>query len=558
MSDNHLEQLIAAWLDGRLDADESKALQQELIESEAARAKFRKYTHLDVALHELADTSNMQRPAELIANVAQQTPSHPHNTSTTGQVGGKGKQPYSTLPPARQSDKRPSAFSRLTSWYTAVAVGMLIAASVFGFWSSKSGDRRSGPIAQSSSADGSIAIEAEGSSSLRKPPAPVATLASAEHAFWEKSQLKIGQALHEGDSISLREGKARISVGFGAEIVTAAPCSLTFLASDRVQLHQGNVAVDVAPWAKGFTVVTEEMDIVDLGTTFTVSATPGMKSETTVLKGVVRVHPSKVQKEQRRGLLVTEGQQVSVDEKGYLKNVAELETLPLLDSFDFGMTGPYRPVKLNNTGLGLTVGDEDLHWRVVTGPEGSFSGSQYATVCVPHERYLPNYPDTSQWISIADWETAKANSIYTFRTEFDLEGYDLNTMQLFGRFLADNGIAAVRVNGEPVQVQSWVDNVELQPFGDPQFRFVNVTEGLVKGRNVIEVDVRNGMQRKWYKESRETILSAIPNPMALRVEWYAFGRQDGLAQVNGAAKLYRQLREANSPLLTLSRILPER
>ncbi len=164
-------------------------------------------------------------------------------------------------------------------------------------------------------------VEEEIVPSPRKPPAPVATLASAERAKWEKSQLDVGQALYEGETISLQQGKARISVGFGAEIVADAPCSLTFLASDRIHLHQGNVAVDVAPWAKGFTVVTEEMDIVDLGTTFTVSASPGIKSETTVLKGVVRVHPSKVRDEQRRGLLVTEGQQVSIDENGLLTNV---------------------------------------------------------------------------------------------------------------------------------------------------------------------------------------------------------------------------------------------
>lgn len=151
-------------------------------------------------------------------------------------------------------------------------------------------------------------------------------------------------------------------------------------------------------------------------------------------------------------------------------------------------------------------------------------------MCPPERGYLPNHPDASQWISIADWRTAAPNSIYTFQTQFDLQGYDLATMQLFGRFLADNGVVAVRVNGRPVRVNSWVDNERLQPFGDLQFRFVNVTEGLVNGQNVIEIDVRNGLMRQ--PDASDQQILTIPNPMALRVEWYAFGRQVDLATAN--------------------------
>lgn len=546
MEDKELQQLIAAWLDGRLSAEDSLLLQQELRESDTARLKFRQYAQIDVALHEVADSRDLQGPAELIAEAARRSAGQTRSGDPTEDATNSRSQ--LTLPPERLTRRRNNSVGRLTAWYTAAAAAMLIVFAAFSYF--RMGEpSHSEPVVKT--------IEVASNPSPRKPPAPVATLASADRARWENSQLNVGQALYEGDSISLQAGKARISVGFGAELVAEAPCMLSFLASDRVQLHKGNVAVDVAPWAKGFTVVTDEMDIVDLGTTFTVSASPGVKSETTVLKGLVRVHPSKVRKQRPRGLLVKEGQQVSIDDQGLLKNVEQPETLPQLSSFDFGVTGPYRPVELSNTGIGLAVGDEDQHWRVVAGPDSNFRGPQYATVCVPHERYLQNYPNVSQWISIADWQTAAANSVYTFQTEFDLEGYDLNTMQLFGRFLADNGIAAVRVNDEPVQVQSWVDNVVLQPFGDPQFRFVNVTEGLVRGRNIIEVDVRNGMQRQWHKESKEAVLSAIPNPMALRVEWYAFGRQHNLAKSSEGAALFRQLQEEHFPTLTLANLAPE-
>lgn len=565
MTGDSLGNLIAAWLEGRLDAEGSHALQQELRDSSEARAKFREYTQLDAALHEFADTSDMLRVAQRIVSTAEHTsgdsrPSASVAAQETAPVDANRTQALVTVPPTRSGNNisggdGTTTFSRLTSWYAVLAVAMLLLVSFLGYIISSRQQAEFPRQLASEEMPGSM--ERGEAAPISKPPAPVATLATAERALWESSQLKIGQALYEGESISLLEGEALISVGFGAEIIATAPCSLTFAANDQIKLHQGEVAVDVAPWAKGFTVVTEEMDIVDLGTTFTVSASPGMKSETTVLKGVVRVHPSKLKNDQRRGLLISEGQRVSIDGEGLLTNTLPEHSLRLLDSLDFGGTGPYRPVALNNTGIGLSVGDEDLHWRVVAGPEESFTGPQFAAVCVPHEAYLPNDPQKSQWISILNWQTAPANSTYTFQTEFNLEGYDLSTMQLFGRFLADNGVAEVRVNGKSVEVQSWVDNIKYQPFRDQQFRFVNVTEGLLEGRNVIEVDVRNGMQRAWDKKHKTAVLSPILNPMALRVEWYAFGRQYESAKEGNNARLLRQLQQQISPRLAFSYRVPE-
>ncbi len=566
MSDLELEKLIAAWLDGRLDAEGSQALQQALRESAAARRKFREYTCLDVSLHELADTSGILHAARLVADDAERSQRQDDGIGASGlRVPGK-----TISPKTRTGADDALYFGRVASWIVAVAVLLVVTIYSFHFRpdeppvaptevAKQPANGEGSAAAQEAVAVGEAAVadtevaQDEGVRSLsgHKPPAPVATLALAKEARWKNQQPKVGEAFVEGQTVELEAGEVRISVGFGAELVVSSPCSLTFLASDRVRLNDGNVAVDVAPWAKGFTIVTEDMDVVDLGTTFTVSTSPGVKSETTVLKGVVRVHPAKLQNEQPRGLLVTEGEQLSVDDKGALKNSAQTEAGKLLSALDFGAAGPYRPVKLMNTGFGLAVGDEDMHWRVIAGPKDSFKGPEFATVCAPHERYLPNYPEASQWISIANWEQTPAHSVYTFQAKFNLRGYDLSTMQLFGRFLADNGIAAVRVNGESVPVQSWVDNVKYQPFGDPQFRFVNITKGLVQGRNIVEVDVRNGMMRKG--KTADPPLQPIPNPMALRVEWYAFGRQHGLAKDEDGAGLLRLTHEEDTFVLTGSR-----
>ena len=126
----------------------------------------------------------------------------------------------------------------------------------------------------------------------------------------------MGQSLREGDAVTLVKGEARISMGFGAEIAAKGPCALRIVSRDRVQLEFGEVAVHVADWAHGFTVETPAMDVVDLGTTFVVSASSDDSAETSVIKGQVRVSPHKTIEGSPRSVLVSEGEALTVESTG--------------------------------------------------------------------------------------------------------------------------------------------------------------------------------------------------------------------------------------------------
>lgn len=349
---------------------------------------------------------------------------------------------------------------------------------------------------------------------FNRAPAPVAVLTAESDAIWQGPKIFLGQSLREGDAVTLVKGDIRISMGFGAEIAAKGPCALRLVARDRVQLESGEVAVHVADWAHGFTVETPAMDVVDLGTTFVVSASPDDSAEASVIKGQIRVSPRKAIGSAPRSVLVSAGEALMVESSGRRKT---FESKPA-DIIDFGVEQPFRPIGLHNTGYGFAVGDEDPYWRVIKGPEGKFKGPQYAMVCVPDVRYMANDPGSSQWVSAVNWREAVPNSKWTFQTTFDLTGFDLATVQLFGRFLADNGIREVRVNGQSVMLESWVDNTPGQRFDQPQFRTVNVSEGLIEGVNTIELDVWNGVMGPVATHGK------LPNPMALRVEWEGFGR----------------------------------
>lgn len=464
--------LFESVLSERADAETFAALERLLEQDPRAREEFAWYSRIDVDLRHafrtgmIPDDSGAPRIVQL-----------PHTAAGA---------------PLTQ---------RRTTWRRAGWIGSAVAAALLLLYF-QLGTDRSGELSSITRL-------------LTRPPGPVATLSQQNNAVWQGTQIENDQAILEGDMLTLIKGEARISVGSGAEIAVVGPCSMTFVTDDLVQLHSGEVTVQVAEWAKGFKVVTEAMEVIDLGTTFTVSATRGVE-KTGVIKGQVRVSPRTGPTTGPRSLLLSEGEAIKID-----RAAGGLERLPLVledfEAIDFGESQPYKPVALHNTGVGFQVGDEDPHWRVIARP-GEPVKPQYAVVCEPDERYMPNDPLQSQWVSTVDWRESEPNSVYTFQARFDLTGFDLQSIQLFGRFLADNGISEVRVNGQSIRVESWADNEYGQEFEKPQFRTINVTGGLVQGENAIEIDVWNGTYQHLTPET--------PNPMSLRVEWLAFGRQD--------------------------------
>jgi ferric-dicitrate binding protein FerR (iron transport regulator) len=510
---------------GQLADDERNELEQLLKSSPEVRREYRNY----VALHaELASAVRMARARDVIYDEVR---SRARVGRCESGVSGVLPASSSMVVPAASSPAcadrpRPAARclpattfslggSRLLGIWATIASVLVVMGGAAYWWPSAS---ETVPVLVPQPLVRHVASQ---------PPAPVATIAALAADTNLSGQWYVGRAIYEGDVFEVDSGSAQISVGVGAEIAATGPCALRMLARDRVQLLYGDVVVHVAEWAKGFTIVTDAMDVVDLGTTFRVSAKPGEQAEASVIKGLVRVHPRGDELGQQRGLLLAEGEALVIDNEG-LRQIKQQLPDTTAQAIEFGKLVPYRPVAMHNTGVGLNHGDEDPHWRVVSGPAEDLDPRGYASVCVPHERYLPNQPHVSQWVSISRWREAAPQAVYTFRTEFDLTGYDISTIQLFGRLLADNGVEELRVNGRPAQVESWNDMELGQRFEHAQFRFVNVTDGLVEGVNEIEVDVYNGGvvlrgQRNF----------SLRNHMALRVEWYAFGRKiDGDVAIN--------------------------
>ncbi len=100
---------------------------------------------------------------------------------------------------------------------------------------------------------------------------------------------------------------------------------------------------------------------------------------------------------------------------------------------------------------------------------------------------LENDPARSQWISLVGGDVDLPEDVtYVFRTTFDLSGMLPSTAVLRGKCIADDRVAAIRLNGRRLMVP-------LQPDGEPFIHWTefHATTGFVKGINVLEVDVLN-------------------------------------------------------------------
>ncbi len=119
-------------------------------------------------------------------------------------------------------------------------------------------------------------------------PRDVATLTDSLNAQWDESggPLKNGMRLMTNvDPILLRKGIVQILFDNNARVTIEGPAEFGILDNDRLKLNYGRVYAAVPQEAMGFSVVTPNALIIDLGTEFGVQADLYGSTELHVLQG---------------------------------------------------------------------------------------------------------------------------------------------------------------------------------------------------------------------------------------------------------------------------------
>jgi FecR-like protein len=118
----------------------------------------------------------------------------------------------------------------------------------------------------------------------------VATLIRAQQCQWAGSSLPTveGARLKPG-MLDLIEGLAVLRFDSGAELVLEAPATVEVLDGMNCKLRRGTLVAEVPPQAKGFSIDTKDVKVIDWGTKFGFSADEDGKYMVQVLEGLVEV-----------------------------------------------------------------------------------------------------------------------------------------------------------------------------------------------------------------------------------------------------------------------------
>jgi ferric-dicitrate binding protein FerR (iron transport regulator) len=122
----------------------------------------------------------------------------------------------------------------------------------------------------------------------------VARLTGIKDVVWprESAQLKLGALLADGQRLSLSSGFAEVTFDSGAVVLIEGPAVLDVNSAWDARLVRGAIKANVPPQALGFRVSNRAVEVVDMGTEFSMIADGQGSADVMVLEGEVEAMPS--------------------------------------------------------------------------------------------------------------------------------------------------------------------------------------------------------------------------------------------------------------------------
>lgn len=350
-------------------------------------------------------------------------------------------------------------------------------------------------------------------------PRIVATLTAERDAQWAGVALVPGSPLQAGQRLTLTQGFAQITTNRGAVAILQAPCTFELLDQpNAIRLNTGRlVGICETESSKGFLVRTPHMEITDLGTQFGVDAASSSVTRVHVIEGEIETVSTAAPTGTQPTLLTT-GESASANaDSGVITTIDH-------DTGRFAAIVP-RSFSLPGTGVGLAASEVDENWRVVEvrGQAVDPPLSLQVSDIPAHYVFFPSDPETSQMVI---WNPNDEPAIgdaysYVLATQITVpETFDPKNTQLAARFMVDNELVEIRVNGQPILVD--IENGAFLSEFDRWLDFV-VDEHLVSGTNTIKFKILN-------HRTDESPASFF----GLRMEWSLMTSQSVFDQNNAA------------------------
>ena len=155
------------------------------------------------------------------------------------------------------------------------------------------------------------------------------------------------------------------------------------------------------------------------------------------------------------------------------------------------------PIAIFDTGAGLDRGAEDGHWELVRDSGDPAFKPKAAVVLNPPASFLREKGNT-RWISMnregksaldksAQDKSTKGKRRWTFRTRFDLSGFDADSARITGVIAASERLVDIRVNGMRFPLPDSVKQIQMRN-APAELTF---SGSFAAGVNTLEFDVES-------------------------------------------------------------------
>lgn len=162
-----------------------------------------------------------------------------------------------------------------------------------------------------------------------------------------------GFVMLPGSELKITQGTIELDFKSGVKSIVMAPAEFSLNQAGEVEMPQGTAWFNVPEEAIGFTINTEELKVVDLGTKFGVISTPGIPDQVHVFKGKVEVtsHLSD------NPIILTADRALQAEKSGSLR---EIDLSPASFLSELPSSLPYLHWSFNGNGYDQFVVDGNL------------------------------------------------------------------------------------------------------------------------------------------------------------------------------------------------------
>ncbi len=261
-----LDELLEALCEGHLTEESAHRLEQLVLETPQARRRYLDYLCLDTTLRLDMSTGLSRQMAELIdREIAEEV----NQAGRRSIVAAEAKRSPVLGPLIDMTRQGTDFFTQhgMSPWLLLVVV--FATATVCGLWASG--------VFRKSSFDASSPY--------------IARLSETHDSVWDNdgSRLITGTGLNSGEEISLQSGLAELTFRNGAKVILEGPA--TFIVQNAAEgfLRRGKLVANVPKQAQGFTVHTDLVNVIDLGTEFALDVSNRQSVESHVFKGRVKL-----------------------------------------------------------------------------------------------------------------------------------------------------------------------------------------------------------------------------------------------------------------------------